>query len=321
MSRRRAEPIRLAITVCRRPGFQPARTLWDAPGPSGASRWHTTGSQTAPGAVKVKRLTAPGAARRATPAPPGSTTYSPHRVNGERHSSLRVSSLWGHYPNVVWAWASYAGTVVLGLAGMTITYVTGRRQASNARQIAKDQADVALRTQREERHQRRIEVAYPEMLNVLAEGEEWLDRVGVFLKALVPEPTDVGPVDKMPPRPEALRLGRTRGEIAAVWSPMVEHLFHIWVSNLTSAWQTSQSHYPPSGTWETDDRGTQVYLPTPFEQHRREAYMAALQVREQVWKELRSEHSGHFDQEAYNAELNQRLLDSIRARARMNRQS
>jgi hypothetical protein len=73
-----------------------------------------------------------------------------------------------------WDWVAPTGTAVVGLAGITATYLSGKRQVSSARELANDQVTAAATARREERNQRRIEAAYPALLDVLSEGADWL---------------------------------------------------------------------------------------------------------------------------------------------------
>jgi hypothetical protein len=121
------------------------------------------------------------------------------------------------YPVVAVEWAGPVATGVVGLGGIAATYFSGRRQISSIRQVALDQAAASLAAQREERHQRRIETAYPVLLDVLAEGAEWIWRTDAFMTG---DTTD----DRPPDQPERVKNLAQHGSLTSVWSPEVARL-------------------------------------------------------------------------------------------------
>jgi hypothetical protein len=134
---------------------------------------------------------------------------------------------------VAWEWVGPTGTAVVGLGGIAATYFSGRRQVGAARQVARDQANAGLRAQREERNQRRLEGAYPNLLDVIAAGTEWLWEVDAFMSA---ETADATP----PGQPDGVAQLMRQGSLTAIWSPQVALLVRDWSRAVGSAYSAAR---------------------------------------------------------------------------------
>lgn len=127
-----------------------------------------------------------------------------------------------------WEWVAPVATAtsgaIVGVAGIIATFKSGRRQTQTALDVAHRQMETALRVAREERNQRRLDEAYPPLLDVLVEGEQWLAAVRDF--AWGPW---VGEPQLEPPEPPESVVGlRTHSKISSVWSPQVAALVRVW---------------------------------------------------------------------------------------------
>jgi hypothetical protein len=207
---------------------------------------------------------------------------------------------------VAWEWVGQAGTAVVGLAGIAATYLSGRRQVVAARQTAMDQADAARQSQREERHQRRLEVAYPKLLDVIAEADGWLHELEAFNGA----ESDVAPqtpivVDQL--------LGH--GSITVIWSPMITHLVHEWGDTVLEADSAGRQLAPlhasglratgDEAAWDAtiaDVRSGKVswidYLTVELMSQTRKLQALQGRIHDQVWRELRGDSDGYLAEES-----------------------
>jgi hypothetical protein len=86
---------------------------------------------------------------------------------------------------MAWEWVAPAGTALVGVAGIAGTYWATRRQADaaltssresneNALAVARRQDEAHLAALREERLQRRLEMAYQELLVRLSQTWQWV---------------------------------------------------------------------------------------------------------------------------------------------------
>ena len=206
---------------------------------------------------------------------------------------------------MAWEWVAPVGTSVVGIAGIAAAYFSGRRQTRTEREVAADQAAATLRAMREERQQRRIEAAYPMLLDVVAEGSAWLWRVDTFALG--------GTDDLRPPaQPEAVASLVQRGSLTSVWSPHVAQLAREWTVAVGSAWSAARrlgylwedqedqvipNRNVPAGLDLEDvaeGRVTQVdYLYQRFATSSRKAIGVESRIRDQVWRELRGDDGGY----------------------------
>lgn len=126
-----------------------------------------------------------------------------------------------------WEWVAPAGTAAVGLAGIAATYFgAGRaaetakdvsdRSAKTAKEVAERQAEAMLAAQREERHQRRLDAAYPALLDELNQGEGWI--------ALTSEYRVGNGMTEPPTPPNVLWTMARQGQLGAVRSPRVANL-------------------------------------------------------------------------------------------------
>jgi len=199
---------------------------------------------------------------------------------------------------VAWEWVNTVGTAAVGLAGIAATYLSGKRQVTSARQVARDQADASLRAQREDRNQRRIEVAYPQLLGIVADTTEWLERAATFMD---------GNTGEEPPDPPEGIASRTQSElddgvsISMIWSPLVKQGWLAAVCSpqiqaLTGAWShevAAAVHFTKEFAYvRATPPGAQI-----LREHFRRHHMAASEVegklRAQAWRELRGEDAGY----------------------------
>src|ERR1700735_900546 len=98
---------------------------------------------------------------------------------------------------VAWDWMAPMGTAVVGLAGIAATYFSGGRQAATAREVTEHQSEALLLAQREERHQRRIEAAYPALLDVLSKLRHWAMQVDEYMVGYIEERPPPMPQDEV----------------------------------------------------------------------------------------------------------------------------
>lgn len=202
-----------------------------------------------------------------------------------------------------WEWVGPAGTAVVAIAGIAATYWSGRGQVQGSREIAERQARLALLTQREERQQRRIEVAYPVLLDAVAEGGLWVWSVDSFTCG------DSGLT--APPRmPAAAQRLEKQGSLSAIWSPQVAYIVREWSLGAGSAYSAAfrLSHYwaeygvqvpkernavgPDLGDVLDGHASMTGKLDGSFRRGRDRMLQAEERLREQVWKELRVESGG-----------------------------
>jgi hypothetical protein len=189
---------------------------------------------------------------------------------------------------MAWEWVAPVGTATVGLAGIAATYLSGRRQVSAARDVAHDQAEAALRSQREERQQRRIEGAYTVLLEVVGEGLAWLDLAyGVDVDFSSKEK------GKLPKLPERISNIHLNGSLNAVCSPAIRDMTLRWRGIMVSVRETgnllielrngSSTPTRVATFKEFDER----YIPLHVEGRK-----LAAKIHEQAWRELKGEDSG-----------------------------
>lgn len=197
--------------------------------------------------------------------------------------------------------------VVVGIAGVIATYKAGKRQADTSVAVAERQVRAAADASREERNQRRLEAAYPPLLDVLTQGHEWIWKLESYVST---------GSDERPCMPEAVRDLRNHGAISSVWSPQVAALVNVWsrAAGLASVHATRLGH-----TWEHRPRefvptppgferltqadvfegrvGQVEYLVSRFTVALKASLAAEAEIRQQVWQELRGERDGSLDHE------------------------
>jgi hypothetical protein len=203
--------------------------------------------------------------------------------------------------------AGASSGVIVGVAGVVARYRAGRRQADTSLAVAERQVRAAADASREERNQRRLEAAYPPLLDVLTQGHEWIWKLESYVTT---------GSDERPRMPEAVRDLRSHGAISSVWSPQVAALVNVWsrAAGLASVHATRLGH-----TWEHRPRGfvptppgferlTQTdvfegrvgqveYLVSRFTVALKASLAAEAEIRQQVWRELRGERHGSLDHE------------------------
>lgn len=200
---------------------------------------------------------------------------------------------------MAWEWVGPISTAVVGVAGIAAAYVSGQRQVATALNVSDRQAETLLLAQREERHQRRLEAAYPPLLDVLAAGDAWAWQVDSFATG------DSGRSEP-PPMPDDVRRLSERGALTAVWSPQVSALVREWsigagsamsaARRLSYCWRDHGVQKPsdrnspgPDLTDVLEGRATHTdQLDGRFRANHERMRMAAVRLREQVWRELRA---------------------------------
>lgn len=202
---------------------------------------------------------------------------------------------------MAWEWVAPTSTAALGLAGIAATYWSGRGQTETARAVAERQAQATLHLQREERQQRRIEAAYPVLLDAVAEASVWIWRVDRFVLGEF----DHGRPPQMPPAAERLEM---QGSLSAVWSPRVAAMVREWTMAAGSAHSCARrlgfsrddtlvQVINDSVSGEPLDEAGQVarladfkeQLEERFAVHRDRMLAVEVRLRDQVWRELRGE--------------------------------
>jgi hypothetical protein len=185
------------------------------------------------------------------------------------------------------------------------TYLSGRKQVAVARSVAQDQAEAARQQQREERYQRRIEAAYPSLLDAVSKANKWFEDVDAFM--------DVDGAADPPPMPEVANTYRSRDSTTISWSPRVVELAQAWATALwetegatrTTARRRAAGQWNPTGEPNPEATYSDVqdghvseadYLRGKVVKQMLEAWSLQKQLRDQVWSELRGESNGHTDE-------------------------
>jgi hypothetical protein len=157
---------------------------------------------------------------------------------------------------MAWEWVAPMGTAAVGIAGIVATYLSARQQAFTARQVSNQQAQTLLLAQRVERNQRRIEEAYPLLLDSLSQAKNWAMRVDDYM---------YGNTDERPPPPpdSAFEL-MDHGSLVAVRSPRVADLLEQWSK---ADGRRDRSHFSSNSSIRMDPFRRSVpvrqTLPTP----------------------------------------------------------
>lgn len=126
---------------------------------------------------------------------------------------------------MAWEWvqpvATSVATLGAGVAGIVATYKAGARQQETALTVARQQAEAQLSTAHEERHQRRLELAYTELLMTLSHVYDWVLKVYPMMTQTAEEYT-------MPLMPELPDRIKAEAIMTAYWSAEVEQLLDDW---------------------------------------------------------------------------------------------
>ncbi len=117
-------------------------------------------------------------------------------------------------------WVGFVSGLVLGLAGIITAYKSTNRQQDTALKVAQQQIDGQLTMAREERHERRLEESYKQLVATLASDWAWI------IKVYPSNPSS--PADfTMPPPPEPLDKAQAEA-FTAYMSPRVRQLWDDW---------------------------------------------------------------------------------------------
>jgi hypothetical protein len=223
----------------------------------------------------------------------------------------RVAPAWQGV-GVAYEWVAPLATSVIGLAGITATYLTAKRQVATARAVVHDQAAAALRAQREERNQKRIETACPSLLDALSENNAWLWKLESFV---FHEPESMTP----PAQPDNVLKMPHRGAHPATWSPRVAQLADEWTIAAASASTHARfmgylrEEQPNAVPGNTDGVEPMDYLEgrasradhlgAKFKPAHARTHVLNVEIRNQVWRELRSEDNGDAPEAIDRVEL------------------
>jgi hypothetical protein len=182
---------------------------------------------------------------------------------------------------MAWEWVSPAatGTVALGVGvtGIVATYKAVQAQI-------KGQVDLA----REERKQRRLEVAYTELQLEISETYQWARSVHPMYQ----QGTEEYAVPPLPPS-----SAQRQAVILSAWSPRVQQLMETWrqaVNNVVGAGVKLEAALTAERTGWTSELtvpDARQAIWTRIE----ELYRIDLSIIEQVWSELQGEHHGHVE--------------------------
>jgi|NGEPerStandDraft_6_1074524.scaffolds.fasta_scaffold92665_2 hypothetical protein len=177
--------------------------------------------------------------------------------------------------------AGSGAAAIVGVAGICATFKAGKRQQQTALEIARVSIDGQLAGLREERHQRRLEAAYTELLIMLSETHQW--AVSVY-----PMWTSGAEDYRMPPMPEKSNRARVEAVVTAAWSPRLQQLMDPWRIALERVHNTGVAITLARAT-EARGQETGIDLARSIKELREceDALWRADQViREQVWMEL-----------------------------------
>jgi hypothetical protein len=187
---------------------------------------------------------------------------------------------------VGWEWAAPAATTVAAIVGVSGTYLAGNRQVKTSLDVAKAQGSIQATIAREERHQRRIEAAYTEIVAAITQVANWLDRLNsVFL--------DPGQADH-PAEPEVPFFDSAYAATMVYWSPRVGQLVGDWgmvfgtVASTARHIEGSDTQWPPDEDWASN----RARALAEFDRDRMLLRRAHDVLFTQVSNELRGDHDG-----------------------------
>jgi hypothetical protein len=193
---------------------------------------------------------------------------------------------------VAWEWvapiAGSVGTVSVGVAGIFATYKAGSRQQNTALAVVRHQAEAQVAVAREDRHQRRLEEAYLEMLAAVTSIYYWVFTVYPML-------TNTPEQYTMSPLPELSDNARKEALWTAYWSPRVEQLMKDWETAVRSI-QSVGNRIAIGRSVESSGRVSGIDVASlllELEERKREVIDADRHVRQQVRLELLGKHDGH----------------------------
>jgi hypothetical protein len=194
-------------------------------------------------------------------------------------------------------WVATMGGLAVGVAGIVGMYLTTRRQS-----VAQ------LQAQREERHQRRLEAAYPKLLSHTGEFESWRAELDFAIRH---EPN----LNSELLLPD---LEENNESLPAVWSPHIQYLtmelvntvqhLHFIVVELSERWEEWKEHRQNIA----EATGYLAYLAGSYQRSNELLVELSAAVYSQVWKELRSEDDGHIEPEDFKVRYIHRGLVSSR---------
>jgi hypothetical protein len=184
---------------------------------------------------------------------------------------------------------SAVATAVVSALGIGFTYKAGERQTETALRVSREQNEATLAAQREERLQRRLEMAYQELLQHLMRTWDWVRSVYPMFTRTPEEYT-------MPPLPAEDDPIRAEALFSSMWSPRVQQLVKARVRSLDSVYEIAVrlgmlKQYPEIR--EPDEEIPELRLRAAKEA----VWKADSAIREQIWRELRGGHDGTAEPE------------------------
>jgi hypothetical protein len=193
-----------------------------------------------------------------------------------------------------WEWLGYGTTGIVGLAGITATYLSGRGQEKAALAVVREQVEGQLTLAREERHQRRAETAYLALIEDAIALHQWS---GLMVEAAMS--TMGTPSETKPPPPTRQPLPNlyfdppsSGGTLVAYWSPRVRQLVaevRQKARTLRSGcvgFETARQDRGSLPEWEGPDAVTKVY-------GRQDDLISAIgALRDHISQELNALHDG-----------------------------
>lgn len=191
---------------------------------------------------------------------------------------------------MAWDWVAPTGGAIVGVVGVIATYKAGNRQQATALASVDKQVEGQLRGQREERRQRRLEMAYGELLTMLSETYQWA-------RSVFPVFTSSPEEYRLPPMPDSAEPARREAIVTLAWSPRVQQLMDPWrdaisaVYGLGVAIQTELESDKRGGGFDSGEARKEL----PKRVH--DVWLADQVIREQVWRELNGDHDGSAEPE------------------------
>jgi hypothetical protein len=191
---------------------------------------------------------------------------------------------------MAWEWVGDAATGVVAVAGIAATYWSGKRQQDTALKVARLNIDAQLASEREERHQRRIENAYDKLLVRLSEVRQWALSVYPLMTSTPEEFT-------MPEMPAPGAGAQHEAAVTAIWSPRVQQLVSQFDAHLRdiirAGWAITEARRTESTGRESGIDSRREHL--ELQRLKQALYATDAVVRQQIAAELRGEHDGHAE--------------------------